>query len=159
MREVEIRRHSCTKKGPERGPGSELSAEGVRLAKETGAVMGQFDLVLTSEVSRTFETALAMGFAVDRQFSISHDISQTAISIFGHHERWSWPEPWAQFSELVSEGGPAATLARWLRAAWAEALDSVGGGGRVLVISHGRDIEPGVVACLDHMQPSDFTGW
>ena len=159
MREIEIRRHSCTKKGLSGGSGSQLSTDGVRLARETGAGLGPFDLVLTSEVPRTLETALAMGFAVDRQIVVPRDLSEGAMAIFGHHERWSWPEPWARFAGLVSDGGAAATFGRWLRTAWVEALESVPDGGRVLVVSHGRDIEAGVVACLDDLKPADFSDW
>ncbi len=121
--------------------------------------MGQFALVLTSEVSRTFETALAMGFAVDRQFSVPQDIGSPAIAIVGHHARWPWPEPWVRFAGLVREGGAVAVFGHWLRQIWADALESIAGGGHVLVISHGRDIEAGVVACLDQMAPVELLEW
>lgn len=159
MREIEIHRHSCTKKGPDRDRGSHLSAEGVRLAREIGAGMGPFDLVLTSEVPRTLETAIAMGFGVDRQFSIPGDISAPAMAVFGHHERWSWHEPWVRFADLVRQGGPVAIFGGWLRAAWVDALESTGHGGRVLIVSHGRDIEAGVVTCLDDMSSAEFSRW
>jgi broad specificity phosphatase PhoE len=159
MPEIEIRRHSCTKKGPGRGHGSHLSADGVLLAREVGRVIGPFDLVLASEVPRTVETAVAMGFAVDHQVSVPDDTGYEALTRIGHHERWSWSEPWVRFAELVRAGGPVAVFGCWLRQTWAEALESVVEGGRVLVISHGRDIESGVVACLDDFQPEEFKTW
>ncbi len=121
--------------------------------------MGPFNLVLTSEVSRTLETAVAMGLAVDRQLSIPGDIRAPAIAVLGHHERWSWPEPWVRFADLVRQDGPVATFGGWLRAAWVDALESTGHGGRVLIVSHGRDIEAGVVMCLDEMSPAEFLHW
>ena len=65
MRSIQIRRHSYTKKGAARGKGSHLSAAGVTLARRIGAETGPFELVLTSTVPRTLETAIAMGYAVD----------------------------------------------------------------------------------------------
>jgi len=65
VREIGIRRHSCTKKGPGRGKGSHLSADGVALAHEVARRMGRFDLVFATAVRRTTETAIAMGHAVD----------------------------------------------------------------------------------------------
>ncbi len=159
MGQIEIRRHSCTKKGPGRGQGSHLSADGVLLAGEIGPDLGPFDLVLTSEVPRTLETAIAMGFAVDRQFSIPEDIRTPVIAVLGHHERWSWHEPWVRFAELIHQGGPVATFGGELRAIWVDALESTGHDGRVLIVSHGRDIEAGVVTCLDGMSPTDFSHW
>lgn len=159
MREIEIRRHSCTRKGIGQGRGSHLSPEGVHLAREIGMHMGKFDLVLTSEEPRTLETAIAMGFAVDGRFSIPLDIRTPALATLGHHERWSWDAPWVRFAKMVQAGGPVARFGAWLRAAWVHALESTGDGGRVLVISHGRHIEAGVVACLGDTAPPDFAHW
>lgn len=159
MREIEIRRHSCTRKGIDRGRGSHLSPEGVHLAREIGMHMRKFDLVLTSEEPRTLETAIALGFAVDDTFSIPQDISVPALAALGHHERWSWDEPWVRFAKTVRQGGPVFRFGAWLRAAWVDALESTGDGGHVLVISHGRHIEAGVVGCLGDMAPPDFAHW
>ncbi|MDQ2741632.1 MAG: hypothetical protein M3Z66_04960, partial [Chloroflexota bacterium] len=48
-------------------PGRHLSQAGVDLARRTGNQMGPFDRVITSTVARAYETAIAMGFAVDQQ--------------------------------------------------------------------------------------------
>jgi broad specificity phosphatase PhoE len=55
------------KKGEARGKGSDLSDEGIVLAREIGNHIVRFDLVLMSHNPRTLETAIAMGFAVDEQ--------------------------------------------------------------------------------------------
>ena len=60
MRTLEIRRHCFTKKGADRGQGSQLSAAGVAQARRLGEHLGPFDRVLTSRVPRTLETALAI---------------------------------------------------------------------------------------------------
>ena len=159
MREIEIRRHSCTKKGPERGHGSHLSQDGVNLAREVAAGMGSFDLVVASEVPRTAETALAMGFAVDDVIAVPGEIVEAAFAVTGHHERWGWEQPWARFAHLVEQEGAVARLGEWLRERWERALATVPESGRVLVISHGRMIEIGVIACLPDLPRSDFTDW
>jgi broad specificity phosphatase PhoE len=65
MKRLEVRRHSFTKKGEARSRGSTLSAEGIQLARDVGSTMGPFAYVVASQIPRTLETALAMGFAVD----------------------------------------------------------------------------------------------
>jgi hypothetical protein len=61
MKTLEVRRHSLRKDGA----GSQLSQEGVDLARRLGASTGPFARVVTSVVPRARETAIAMGFAVD----------------------------------------------------------------------------------------------
>lgn len=60
---LEIRRHSHRKSGP----GSQVSQHGVDLARRVGAGCGPYAEVVTSVLPRARETAIAMGFAVDRE--------------------------------------------------------------------------------------------
>jgi broad specificity phosphatase PhoE len=117
---------------------------------------GPFDLVLTSLVPRTLETAIAMGHAVDDQWDILGDIPAGVLEEIGHQERWSWAEPFAHFAQLVATGGPTGCLGSRLKEAWLQALESVAADGRVLLISHGRIIEVGLVACVPD---GDFAAW
>jgi broad specificity phosphatase PhoE len=156
MRMIEIRRHSFTKKGEGRGKGSHLSAEGVALARKIGGEIGPFDLVLTSPVSRALETALAMGFAVDDQLEALGDLSPAVLAEVGHHERWAWEEPFVAFAHFVRQDGPTTRMGERQREAWVRALESVSTGGRVLIISHGRIIESGLVTCVPD---GDFAAW
>ena len=156
MRAIEIRRHSYTKKGAARGKGSHLSAEGVALAHTIGATIGPFDLVLTSPGPRTLETAIAMGFAVDDQLEALGDISPEVVDEIGHHERWAWEPPFVRFTEIVAQGGATTRMGKRQQEAWVQALESVSPDGQVLVISHGRVIESGVVTCLPD---GDFAAW
>src|ERR1700722_14239343 len=110
MRSIEIRRHSYTKKGADRGKGSHLSARGVAVAREIGKHSSPFDLVLTSLVPRTLETALAMGCAVDDPRDILGDIPLDVLEEIGHHDRWHWADPFARFARFVESGGPTARL-------------------------------------------------
>ena len=62
MKTIEIRRHSIRTI-----PGDHLNQTGVSLARMVGENLGPFDRVITSTLPRAFETAIAMGFAVDEQ--------------------------------------------------------------------------------------------
>jgi broad specificity phosphatase PhoE len=156
MRTIEIRRHAYTKKGEGRGKGSHLSTEGVALARKIGAETGPFDLVLTSPAPRALETAIAMGFAVNDQLEALGDLSPAVWEEIGHHERWTWEEPFVTFARFVRQGGPTTRMGERQREAWVRALESVPTGGRVLIISHGRIIESGLVTCIPN---GDFAAW
>ena len=156
MRTIEIRRHAYTKKGEGRGKGSHLSIEGVALARQIGGEIGPFDLVLTSLVPRALETALAMGFAVNDQLEALGDLSAAASAEIGHQERWAWQEPFVRFAHVVRQGGHTTRMGERQRETWVRALESVPGGGRVLIISHGRIIESGLVTCIPD---GDFAAW
>lgn len=156
MRTIEIRRHAFTKKGEGRGHGSHLSAEGVAQARRIGAQIGPFALVLTSHIPRTLETALAMGFAVDEQIEALGDIPAEVWDEIGHQERWAWEEPFVRFAQLVTCGGPMARMGERQRDVWVRALESAPDGGSVLIVSHGRVIEAGLVTCVPE---GDFAAW
>jgi broad specificity phosphatase PhoE len=156
MRTIEIRRHSYTKKGDGRGKGSHLSAEGVALARRVGGEVGPCDLVLSSPAPRALETAVAMGFAVNDQLEALGDLSPDVSVEIGHHERWGWEAPFVTFAHFVRWGGPTARMGERQREAWVQAVESVPAGGRVLIISHGRVIESGLVTCIP---AGDFAAW
>jgi broad specificity phosphatase PhoE len=156
MKTLEIRRHCLTKKGEQRGHGSQLSSAGVIQARAIGRQIGPFDWVLTSHVTRTLETAIAMGFAVDEQLEVLGDIPQDVWDEIGHQERWDWPQPFVTFAQHVASGGPTARMGQRQRAAWLLALESVPDEGSALIISHGRVIEAGLVACVPE---GDFAAW
>ena len=62
MRTLEVRRHTMRVK-----PGQHLSQAGVDLARRIGNTVGPFQRVVTTSIPRAFETAIAMGCAVDEQ--------------------------------------------------------------------------------------------
>ena len=156
MRTIEIRRHSYTKKGDGRGKGSHLSTEGVALARKVGGEIGPFNLVLTSPVPRALETAIAMGFAVNDQPEALGDLSPAVLEEVRHRERWAWEEPFVTFAHFVRQGGPTTRMGERQREAWVRALQSVATDGGVLIISHGRIIESGLVTCIPD---GDFAAW
>jgi broad specificity phosphatase PhoE len=156
MKVLEIRRHSLTKKGPDRGKGSHLSGAGVQLARRIGETIGPCDLVLTSFSPRTIETALAMGYAVDESLGALGEMPEAFVQDIGHHERWAWEEPFQVFAEVLARGGATAQVGHHLQEAWRAAAEAVSANGKGLLITHGRLLEVGVVACLPAAQVAAF---
>jgi broad specificity phosphatase PhoE len=128
----------------------------VDLARRVGAGTGPFDRVVTSRITRTLETAVAMGFAVDEQLAVLSEIEPDARTEAGHHDRWGWEEPFAAFARLVERGGATAGLGRAQAEAWRAVVEAVPEGGKALVISHGSLIEAGAVACFPD---ADHAAW
>src|SRR5688572_21635913 len=122
MRWLEVRRHSLTKKGAARGGGSQLSAEGVALARAVGARLGPFAYVAASPIPRTLETAIAMGFAVDEIIELPAGYVAGEVE---HHEQWSWELPYVRYAELIARGGGVAGLATLGREAFTRMVQAV----------------------------------
>ncbi len=137
MKTIEIRRHSIRSK-----PGDHLNQQGVTLARLVGENLGPFDRVITSTVPRAFETAIAMGFAVDEQIEL---MSTTGAAV--EHEA-PWPLSCAGYAEVVRQGGAAAKYAGQLAAIYNNLADYLADGRAALVINHGGVVEMGAVACL-----------
>ena len=103
MKTLEIRRHSI------RSPlGEHLNQTGVTLARLVGQSIGPFDRVVTSTLPRAFETAIAMGFAVDEQNEL--------MSTYGGavSNEAPWPQPFYNYSEIMKLEGVAARYAKKL---------------------------------------------
>src|SRR5688572_23391945 len=99
MKYLEVRRHSVRSQA-----GQHLSQEGVNLARKVGNDMGPFDVVVTSTLPRAFETAIAMGFAVDKQ--------DEQLNVMGEEvtAEIHWTESFLRFSEVIKNGGAAANF-------------------------------------------------
>src|SRR5262245_19643470 len=69
MRVVEVRRQSLVRDHVH------LSQAGIELAQRVGSKLGSFHRVVTSHITRTLETAVAMGFAVDEQWPVLGEIA------------------------------------------------------------------------------------
>jgi broad specificity phosphatase PhoE len=145
MKTLEIRRHSIRSK-----PGDHLNQEGVTLARLVGQEIGPFDYVATSTLPRAFETAVAMGFAVDEQAEL--------LSTYGHDvEREApWPLSFADYAGVIKLGGAAAGYARKLKKFYTAIMEQIADGQSALVINHGGVVELGVVGCLPEF---DFSSW
>src|SRR5688572_21579275 len=125
MKTIEIRRHSIRSK-----PGQHLSQEGVTLARRVGGTTGPVDHVVTSTLPRAFETAIAMGFAVDEQMEL--------MSTYGKAVEMEapWPLSLAQYAEVVRKGGAATRYANELAGVYRQLAVHLADGGRALVVNH-----------------------
>ena len=145
MRYLEVRRHTMRKQ-----PGIHLSQEGVTLARRIGDTIGPFDRVVTSTLERAFETAIAMGFAVDEQVELLAQMGE------GVDAEVDWSAGFAAFAAAIARGGATARFAAELAALWREIVSALPDGGRALVISHGGIVEAGAIGCLPG---ADHASW
>jgi broad specificity phosphatase PhoE len=132
-------------------PGQHLSQAGVDLARWVGRRTGPFDRVMTSRIPRAFETALAMGFAVDEQLE---DLA--AMPDDAEDEVGSWDAGFAAWARAVKKGGPAARYGQTLAGLYRRIAESLPEGGAALIVSHGGIVELGAVACLPD---ADHAAW
>lgn len=144
MKTIEIRRHSIRSI-----PGSHLNQAGVTLARRVGEGLGPFDRVVTSTLPRAFETAIAMGFAVDEQLEL--------MSTYGSdvEREVPWPQSFAAYAQAVKTGATgqyASELARY----YAQLVEELPDGRSALVINHGGIVEMGVTASFPD---ADYESW
>jgi broad specificity phosphatase PhoE len=145
MKTLEIRRHSIRSK-----LGDHLNQSGVTLARLIGQSIGPFDRVITSTLPRAFETAIAMGFAVDEQNELMNTYGSSVANDA------PWPQPFRNYAEIVKEQNSAAKYAQKLAKYYARLMDFISEGRSALIISHGGVLELGVVGCLPDV---DFSNW
>lgn len=133
---IEIRRHSLR-----RPPAPHLIQEGVRLARSVGGTTGPFDRVVTSTAPRAFETAIAMGFAVDEQAEL--------ISTYGDaiDEVLPYPQTFAEYHQARQQPVVAKYLQR-LALFYKDIALSLPKGGAALVVNHGGIVEMSAIACV-----------
>lgn len=145
MKTIEIRRHSIRSK-----PGNHLNQSGVSLARLVGENLGPFDHVVTSTLPRAFETAIAMGFAVNEQ----SELMSTYGSEVGREA--PWPLSCAGYAEVVSKGGAAGQYANQLAEVYTKLANYLADGRKALVVNHGGVLELGAVTCLPE---ADHVAW
>lgn len=131
-------------------PGIHLSQEGVDLARQVGAEMGPFEHVVTSKLPRAFETAIAMGFAVDEQKKL--------LNTYGDEVEAEvpWPQTFAGYATAVKQRGAARKYARKLAKFYGKLMDLLPEGGAALVVNHGGVVELGAIGCLPEL---DYSAW
>ena len=145
MRYLEVRRHTMRIK-----PNKHICQAGVMLARRVGEGMGPFDCVLTSHLPRAFETAIAMGFAVDEQVE---ELAQYDDDVDAEVNQ---AIDFAAFARAVRKGGAAARFAKRQSRLWQSIVQKLGNGGRALIISHGGVIELGAIGYLPQ---ADHAAW
>jgi broad specificity phosphatase PhoE len=135
-------------------PGQHLSQAGVDLARRIGETVGPFQRVVTSSIPRAFETAIAMGFAVDEQIE---DFGLIMLNEELESEV-NWDAGFAAFADAVRKNpnGATAQYARKQSDFWRSVVESVPEGGSALIVLHGGVVEAGAVGCLPN---ADHRGW
>jgi broad specificity phosphatase PhoE len=145
MRELELRRHTMRVQ-----PGQHLSQAGVDLARRVGETMGRFNRVVTSTVPRAFETAIAMGFAVDEQVEAFGSMGA------GVDREVDWQGGCVGFQRAARLGGATAKYVREQADLLRQIVAALPEGGRALVVSHGGIVEAQAVGCLPDF---DWSAW
>ena len=145
MKVIDHHRHTMRTK-----PGDHLSQSGVDLARRVGASMGPYDVVITSTVARAFETAIAMGFAVDEQWPV---LGLQSVELL---EEADWEGGCLEFVRAARLGSPTARYLARLAEMFQTLARRVPEDANALVISHGGIIEAATVACL---ADKDFSAW
>ena len=137
---LELRRHSLRVR-----PHEHLSQEGVSLARRLGEQIGPFSRVLSSPSPRAFETAIAMGFAVE-EFCEPLPFTDAQYQQLDHimPERATFAERAAQ----MEQHDLARQFAGALRAQWQDLAGTLPDDTTALVITHGGYIDCSAVACL-----------
>jgi broad specificity phosphatase PhoE len=141
MRYVELRRHTMRVK-----PGQHLSQAGVELARRIGNTIGPFNRVITSTIPRAYETAIAMGFAVDEQNEI------LSLLVDGVEEEvGGWDAGFEAYAQAARRGGVVTDYARQQADYLYAVARALPDEGAALVISHGGVVESQVVGCLPNV--------
>lgn len=144
---IDHRRHTIRSK-----PGEHLSQPGIDLARRVGAgefgAVPRYDLVVTSPSPRAFETAIAMGFAVDEQLEFLW-MGEIADEL-------PWPLDVGRYAEVVGTRPRVARVAETLAREFQTLAMRLPDDGAALVVSHGGVVELSAVALLPN---SDHQSW
>jgi broad specificity phosphatase PhoE len=138
-------------------PGQHLSQEGVDLARRIGSEIGPFEIVITSQLHRAYETAIAMGFAVHDQLDALNMMSDQVMVDLG-----AWDVGFAAYGAAMQRGGAVTEYGESLAELWHMIASSISEGGSALLVTHGGIVEAGAVACLpegDHAAWGDFVDY
>jgi len=150
MPTLEVRRHSIRKAGG----GSELSQEGVCLAREVGKDIGPFSHVVTSIVPRARETAIAMGFAFHKEL-----VTLASQEVYAELQKIDWVKesnPFLLASNLIESDGAYARYAHSMAALWRDVLTPLAEHDQALFIGHSGEIEAALVACFPNSTHSHW---
>ena len=143
MKTIEIRRHSIRSK-----PGPNLSQQGVSLARLVGEEMGKFNIVITSSLPRAYQTAIAMGYAVDETSELIASFSDDI------NDECPWPASFAEYAAAIRKNGPSARYIRQLAAFYCELVEHLPEDGAALVVNHGGIVEFSTLSCLPDADPT-----
>ena len=148
---LEVRRHSTRKTGA----GSQLSQEGVNLAREVGAKIGPFTKVIASVSPRSRETAIAMGFAVDHEI-VSLSMDGEVFRSASEYPWWAEVHPFVGLAKALTADNAYTRYAQSMAGLWRDLMTPMADEDSVLVIGHSGEIEAPLVSCFPH---ADYASW
>ncbi len=137
MRILEIRRHTHRNI-----PQPHLSQIGVDLARRAGEGLGKFDRVITSTIPRAFETAIAMGYAVDEQIEQLGMMSDAVTAAI------QWNAGFTAWAQAAQRNPRVAHYTRSMADVLRSIVRALPEEGRALIISHGGIVEACVIGCV-----------
>ncbi len=137
MRILEVRRHTHRNV-----PQPHLSQLGVDLARRVGNDLGPFHRVVTSPLPRAFETAIAMGYAVDEQIEQLGIVSDEVTAAI------QWNAGFTTWAKVAQNNSTVAQHTRALAELFLSIVYALPEGGRALIITHGGIVEAGAVGCV-----------
>lgn len=149
MRYLEVRRHTL-RAVPD---GIHLTQAGVTLARRIGESMGPFARVVTSTLPRAFETAIAMGFAVDTQHE---GLTEPEHLAEAETASVDWDNPFMMARQFLDQSDSARQYVQAQANLWRSLVSDLPDGAAALAISHGGVIEAGAIACFP---AADFSAW
>ncbi|MFN0095562.1 MAG: histidine phosphatase family protein [Dehalococcoidia bacterium] len=115
--------------------GSHLSQAGIEQARRAAARFARFDLVVTSTLPRAVETAIAMGFAVNKTHPSIQDSGSRVLAAVSFD---AGAAAWAAASHSDHLVRAYCDYVASFVDVW---LDEVPDGGSLLVISHGGVVD------------------
>ncbi len=114
---------------------SHLAQAGIEQARAASAWCDRFDYVVTSPLPRAYETAIAMGFAVDRtQPQIQEHSEQIMNDVQWDGGYAGWATAYRSKPSIIAYTDHVGSLLR-------EWLSKVPDGGSLLVVTHGGIVE------------------
>ncbi len=145
MKTIEIRRHSIRERMSQ-----DLSEQGRVLARFIGEELGPFRRVITSQLPRAFQTAVAMGFQVDEQVELLNTYGDSVEAEI------PWPASFDEYSAPLLRNGAPKRYAQRLAEYYTHLAESLPEGDAALVITHGGVVEIGAVVCFPD---ADHAAW
>jgi hypothetical protein len=112
-------------------------------------------VVATSVAPRTRETALAMGFAVDREV-VPLVGDGAAAEAYETNRWWEAAAPFVALAALIAAGGPARVQAAALGELWRDLLTTLPDGAAALLIGHSGQLE---AALCYGLPDADHASW
>ena len=143
MKYLEHRRHTERTR-----PYDHINQSGIDLAKRVAKQTGPFHYTLTSSIPRAVETAIVLGYEVNRTDDLLFHYKPELMGELGK-------QTFEDINKAISLGKYTDSYSQDQVALLKEAMEEVNDGETVLVVSHGSMVEIGLVAMfptMDHPQ-------